>query len=263
MQPALPFPTVDVLGHPMSVTTYRDLAGALCAHIRLSGVPPLAVDFANTQVVTMRRHEPAFAAISGCMDITVPDGMPLIWVMNHRGAALRDRVYGPTFTRRFLESCPAGMTHYLVGGSEECGRKFRERMTALNPSLRFVGWYHGSCSSDGVLKDDAAVLAEIREKRPDFIWVGLGTPKQYGWINRVKPKLDHGVLLAVGFAIDVNAGTKSDAPAWMQRLGLTWVYRMASEPRRLARRYLKWNTLFLFYLAADLLLGKPVKTGKT
>jgi len=237
---------IQVLGSSMFVTDYQRLSSLLMDIVTGRG-SPCAIDFANTQIVTMRRHDLEFATLSVCMDITVPDGMPLVWVMNRKGAALKDRVYGPTFTRKFLASCPQGKTHYLVGGSEECGRKFRERMTVLNPSLTFIGGYHGPCTADGVLQDDEAVLAEILEKKPDFIWVGLGTPKQYAWINRIKPLLEQGVLLAVGFAFDVNAGMKSDAPMWMQRFGLTWVYRMVTEPRRLAGRYLKWNTLFVLY----------------
>jgi N-acetylglucosaminyldiphosphoundecaprenol N-acetyl-beta-D-mannosaminyltransferase len=240
--------TVSVLGTDLLITSYKDLAGRLLKALKGR---PLAVDFANTHVITMRRHEIEFASLASSMDLTVPDGMPLVWAMNARGAALRDRVYGPTFTRKFLEQCPSGLSHYLVGGSEECGQRFRERMLALNPSLHFVGGYHGRCSLEGVLEDDAAVLAEIQEKKPDFIWVGLGTPKQYGWIHHLKPRIDHGVVLAVGFAFDVNAGMKPDAPAWMQARGLTWLYRMASEPQRLVSRYLKWNTLFLCYSAWD------------
>ena len=241
--------TIPVLGTQLLATSYADLR----AEVLSSGGQgrPVVVDFANTQIVTMRRHDPGFARLTECIDLTAPDGMPLVWAMNARGAGLKDRVYGPTFTREFLASCTAGKTHYLVGGSEECGRQFRKRMTALNPSLNFVGGTHGFCSAEGVLEDDQAVLREIREKRPDFIWVGLGTPKQYGWISRIKPQLDHGVMLAVGFAFDVNAGMKTDAPMWMQRMGLTWVYRMASEPRRLIGRYLKWNTLFLWYLVRE------------
>jgi N-acetylglucosaminyldiphosphoundecaprenol N-acetyl-beta-D-mannosaminyltransferase len=246
--------TIHVIGTPLEVTTYRKMADFLQDH---SGEgKPMVVDFANTQIVTMKRHDPHFAKLVECVDLTAPDGMPLVWVMNAKGAGLKDRVYGPTFTRRFLASCPADKTHYLVGGSEECGRKFREQMLAMNPSLNFVGGYHGRCSGDGELEDQKKVTAEILEKRPDFIWVGLGTPKQYAWIHRIKPRLDHGVLLAVGFAFDVNAGIKPDAPTWMQRLGLTWVFRMATEPRRLIRRYLKWNTLFLWYLLKDVLSGK-------
>ena len=242
--------TVPVIGTQLLATSYTALSDELIRCATESKVP-IAVDFANTHIVTMRRHDPDFAKLSECIDLTLPDGMPLVWLMNREGAGLKDRVYGPTFTREFLASCPAGMTHYLVGGSEECGRRFRERMLALNPTLGFVGGYHGKCSPEGLLEDDDAVMIDILEKRPDFIWVGLGTPKQYGWINRIKPKLDHGVMLAVGFAFDVNAGMKPDAPAWMQRAGLTWLYRMASEPRRLVGRYLKWNSLFLFYVGAE------------
>jgi N-acetylglucosaminyldiphosphoundecaprenol N-acetyl-beta-D-mannosaminyltransferase len=240
----------SVLGTDLLATDNKGLAKLL---IEAAGSckEVLAVDFANTHIVTMRWHDPDFESLAERIDLTVPDGMPLVWAMNRKGAGLTDRVYGPTFTREFLTSCPEGMTHYLVGGSEECGRRFRERMLALNPSLNFIGGYHGPCSPEGILEDDAAVLAEIQEKKPDFIWVGLGTPKQYGWIARIKPELDHGVMLAVGFAFDVNAGMKPDAPAWMQRAGLTWLYRMGSEPRRLIGRYLKWNSLFLAYSLLD------------
>jgi len=254
-----------ILGVRVESLTYDSLGELLNAQIR-TGSGICAVDFANTQIVTMRRHDKDFSRLSNCIDITVPDGMPLVWFMNCMGAALKDRVYGPTFTREFLRKCPSGMTHYLVGGSGECGRRFRDRMRELNPTLNFVGGYHGKCSEDGVLgnmdndEDDAAVLADIISKRPDFIWVGLGTPKQYGWISRVKPHLNHGILLAVGFAFDVNAGMKPDAPLWMQRSGLTWLYRMASEPRRLVGRYLKYNSMFLWYSALECLKSTDCKS---
>ena len=249
---------VQVLGFPMLATSYGDLSDRLIRKVRDGGAP-LAVDFANTHVVTMRRSDPWFRRLCRDMDLLVPDGMPLVWVMNLCGAGLKDRVYGPTFTRKFLEECPSGLTHYLVGGSSQCGEKFRERMLSLNPSLQFVGAYHGKCSAEGTLDDDGEVLEDILRKRPDFIWVGLGTPKQYGWVQRIKPRLDHGVLLAVGFAFDVNAGMKPDAPAWMQPLGLTWLYRMASEPRRLVGRYLKYNSLFLWYLITGWMTGRGGK----
>jgi N-acetylglucosaminyldiphosphoundecaprenol N-acetyl-beta-D-mannosaminyltransferase len=246
----LGIPTVRVLGCDLAVTSYADLSQKLITYTR-DDSDPLVVDFANTHVITLRCHDVEFAAWSKSSDITAPDGMPLVWVMNRRGAVLEDRVYGPTFTREFLTSCPPDRTHYLVGGSVECGEKFRIRMLALNPSLKFVGSYHGRCDAGGVLQDDQAVLREIREKRPDFIWVGLGAPKQYAWIHRIKPRIERGVILAVGFAFDVNAGMKLDTPAWMQRLGLGWLHRMASEPKRLVGRYLKYNSLFLWYLMRD------------
>ena len=104
--------------------------------------------------------------------------------------------------------------------------------------------------------EEASILDEIERLNPDFIWVGRETPKQQDWIHRYKSRLKRGVIFAVGFAFDVNAVTKKDAPAWMQRFGLTWLFRIVSEPRRLLGRYLKYNTLFLFYLARDTIFAR-------
>lgn len=245
--------TIDILGTPLLVTTYDGLM-AECQRLRRSR-GTWAIDFTNTMIVTLRRHQPAFRELTEAQDFFVPDGMPLIWCLNHRGAQLTDRVYGPTFMRKFLGGVGLDSTHYLIGGSVDCGKKLRARFPAAN----FVGAFHGRCSAEGVLQGEAEdqVLAEINELSPDFIWIGLGTPKQYGWLQRQKAKVRRGVILTVGFAFDVNAGTKPDAPEWMQRRGLTWVFRAASEPRRLALRYLRYNTLFLFYLLKDALVGGP------
>jgi N-acetylglucosaminyldiphosphoundecaprenol N-acetyl-beta-D-mannosaminyltransferase len=181
-----------------------------------------------------------------------------VWCLNRAGAGLRDRVYGPTFMRKFLTSVPGEFTHYLLGGSEECGARLRQVFATLNPGLKFVGAFHGRCHPDGRL-DGAAekeILAEINRLSPDFIWVGFGTTKQQAWVNLHKHLIHRGVVLTVGFAFDVNAGMKPDAPGWMQRLGLTWIYRLCSEPRRLGPRYLRYNFLFLWYLLRDGLQGR-------
>ena len=245
---------MHVLESPLVVTTYQDLARQCCAWAREPRCR--ALEFANTQTVTMRRHDPEFARLLSTFDALVPDGMPLVWCLNAVGAGLHDRVYGPTFMRTFLETVPAGFTHYLLGGSEECGRRLEARFTQANPQLRFVGRYHGRALLDGTLEDEDQVMEELQRLSPDFIWVGLGTPRQQAWIHKHKPRLERGFIFSVGFAFDVNAGLKADAPRWMQRLGLTWAHRLASEPGRLAQRYLKWNSLFLYYLLRDGLRGR-------
>ena len=250
--------TVHVLKSQLLATTYAELAQLCSARARAPG--PWALEFANTQTVTMQRHDPEFARLMTAFDALVPDGMPLVWCLNAAGAGLSDRVYGPTFMRQFLETAPAGFTHYLLGGSEECGRLLRQRFCARNPDLRVVGSFHGRAHLDGTLEGvaDAEVIEELNRLSPDFIWVGLGTPRQQAWISRHKALLKRGVILSVGFAFDANAGLKADAPAWMQRRGLTWAYRMGTEPRRLGPRYLKWNSLFLYYLMRDGALGRAV-----
>jgi len=252
-----------LLGTPLLVTDYAGLTAQCLEWARGTGC--VAMEFANTQVVTMRRHEPPFRELTGQTDFFLPDGMPLVWCLNLAGAGLRDRVYGPTFMRYFMAKAPAGHTHYLLGGSEECAAKLQERFQQLNPGVKFIGGFHGMCSPDGRLAGPAeeVVIEEINRLSPDFIWVGFGTPKQQAWIHRHKHRLKRGVLLSVGFAFDVNAGTKKDAPPWMQRLGLTWIYRLASEPRRLLPRYVHYNSLFLYYLLKDGLGGRAFGGAKT
>ena len=227
---------IGLLGTPLALTDYATFAAFCVAAARESR--PVAVEFVNTHIVALCRHDTAFRDVLRDYDHLVPDGMPLVWCLNLRGANLRDRVYGPTFMRKFLETAPAGSTHYLLGGSAECAARLREIFLARNPGLKFVGGFHGRCGADGILEGaaEAEVIAEINALAPDFIWVG--------------------------FAFDANAGLKPDAPAWMQRCGLTWLFRLASEPRRLLGRYVKYNSLFLFYLLWDGLRGRAFAAGK-
>lgn len=238
--------TIDVLGTPLVPTTYTEFASH-CRKLAKEG-GTWVVNMTNTQVVTMRRHSLQFRKLTDNVDFFIPDGMPLIWCLNRRGADLSDRVYGPTFMRKVLED-PAGFTHYLLGGSQQTGNELKR----LFCKAKFVGAFHGRCDNEGRLEGEAErdIIEEINRISPDFIWVGLGTPKQDWWIHRHKSQIKRGVIFAVGFAFDVNAGTKKDAPLWMQRNGLTWVFRLATEPRRLLGRYLKYNTLFLYYLVRE------------
>ena len=238
-------PSLSVLGTPLRCTSYARLI-EFCGW-RCRQPETFAIDFSNTHIVTMRRHGPAFREITSRFDCFVPDAMPLIWVLNARGAALRDRVYGPTFMRRCLLELRPPATHYFLGGSPECLEKLKSFFLQRDPALQIVGTQHGYFPRD----EEEKVVAEINRLSPDFIWIGLGTPKQQAFIHRHKAAFPRGLLLAVGFAFDVNAGTKKDAPAWMQRAGLTWLYRTLTEPARLGPRYLKYNFLFLLYLLLE------------
>lgn len=239
-----------VLGTPLQCTSYAEFTAR--AQDLARGDGPVAVDLTNTQIVTMRRHEPAFRAITDCVDYFVPDAMPLIWCLNRQGAGLKDRVYGPTFMRHCVLNSPGSIKHYFLGASDECLSKLVTVLRAKSHELQIVGTHHGYFSRD----EEPAIVEEINQLSPDFIWVGLGTPKQQEWIYRNKPFIRRGVVFAVGYAFDVNAGTKRDQPMWMQRLGLGWLFRLCSEPKRLLGRYLKYNSLFLFYLLSDCARGR-------
>jgi N-acetylglucosaminyldiphosphoundecaprenol N-acetyl-beta-D-mannosaminyltransferase len=234
-----------VLGTPLQACSYASLAADLQA--RTKDLNSFAVDFTNTHIVTLRRHDAEFRELTSRFDYFIPDGMPLIWCLNRQGAKLHDRVYGPTFMRECVLSSPAPFTHYFLGGNEECVTRLKEFFLKQNPNVQIIGARNGYFKAE----QEAEILEEINQLSPDFIWIGLGTPKQQAWVHKYKSQIRRGIVLAVGFAFDVNAGMKPDAPLWMQRWGLTWIYRLASEPRRLAARYLKYNSFFLFYLLCD------------
>lgn len=246
--------TGHVLGTPLVACTYASLTADL--QIRAREERPFAVDFTNTHIVTLRRTDPEFRRLTSRFDWFIPDGMPLIWCLNLQGVELRDRVYGPTFMRECVLGTPAPFTHYFLGGSVECVRRLADMFVSRDPRIQIVGARNGYFAPE----DEPSIVEEINRLSPDFIWVGLGTPKQQRWIHDHKSHVRRGVLLAVGFAFDVNAGTKRDAPNWMQRWGLTWLHRLSSEPFRLGPRYAQFNLLFLFYLVWDGLFGRAFES---
>ena len=244
------FPTRGVLGTALECTSNANFTARAQALIQRGCAT--AVDFTNTQIVTMRRHEPLFREITSRIDFFVPDSTPLVWCLNLQGKKIASRSYGPAFMRHCVLKSPAPITHYFLGGSADCLSKLEVVFRSLNPDFKIAGSRNGYFKQD----DELGIVEEINRLSPDFIWVGLGTPKQQDWIHRNKSAIKRGVIFAVGFAFDVNAGTKPDAPGWMQRSGLTWLYRLCSEPRRLLPRYLKYNSLFLGYLIWDGIRGR-------
>jgi N-acetylglucosaminyldiphosphoundecaprenol N-acetyl-beta-D-mannosaminyltransferase len=235
----------NLLGTPLAITDYRGLLELLPELAMRPG--PTAIEFCNTQIVARRRTEPDFLEATTAYDYFIPDAIPLIWCLRGLGVAIQDRVYGPAFMRYAL-SHETKLRHYFLGGSETTSQKLVEQARALSGGrFQLAGANHRYASPE----DSPALVEEINRLSPDVIWVGLGTPKQQMWIHENKGRLRRGVVLTVGFAFDVNAGTKRDAPMWLQRCGLTWVFRISQEPSRLLGRYLKYNTLFVLLCARE------------
>ena len=223
-------------------TSYKDLS-----EVFYGGAPekPTIVDFTNTHITVLRLTDPEFRRCTESVDHFVPDSMPLTWCVNLAAGetVMPDRVYGPEFMNRCLRNSPSHIKHYFLGASEDCLADLIKETTKLNSQLNICGSHHGYFTQE----EWPRVLEQINATAPDVIWVGLGTPKQQEFTAWAKDKVHRGWLLNVGFAFDVNAGRKSDAPRWMQSVGLTWLYRLASEPKRLGPRYAKFNSLFLLY----------------
>lgn len=234
----------NVIGTPCLNTSHEDLTCRLEQRRKDSAAEALSVDFTNVHIVTMRHTDAGFAEDTSEVDWFVPDSQILKWAVNLRGGKMRERVYGPDFLTFAVRHCSADTRHYFLGASQDCLDLLLEKLREARADLNIVGSHNGYFGDD----QNDAVIADIEACDPDWVWVGLGTPKQQRWINTHKSRFRRAALLAVGFAFDVNAGTKKDAPAWMGKCGLTWLYRLCSEPRRLFVRYFYYNTTFLWLL---------------
>lgn len=208
--------------------------------------------------------DPAIQAVHNLADAVVPDGMPLTWVGRWKGHKAMDRVYGPDLMLAVLKTgCPQGWTHYFYGGKPGVAEELKACLTARFPGLKVVGTFCPPFRPLGH-QEEMEILADINRLSPDFVWIGLSTPKQELLMARWKSLgVQAKVLLGVGAAFDFHTGRVRQAPSWMQRAGLEWLFRLCMEPRRLAPRYLRNNPLFVWHVFLQLagLRSYPVKSG--
>ncbi|MDX2079354.1 MAG: WecB/TagA/CpsF family glycosyltransferase [Terrimicrobiaceae bacterium] len=224
---------------------------------RLAGEPrPAAVSAANTHIVALARADESFGRVMSQFALILPDGYPLVWQLNRRGADLKDRVYGPYFMRHVLQFAPRPWKHFFFGGTQDCLDRLTAAARELQPDIDIVGTI--SPPYRAWTEDEEADFArQIQDSRADFIWVALGGERQERWIVKNLHRHPRGVFFAVGDAFELLAGSRPFAPEWMQSRGLTWLYRLVQEPRRLWARYFKFNSLFVGYLIRDAILGTP------
>lgn len=176
--------------------------------------------------------------------LTTPDGMPMVWAGRYAGVAM-SRVYGPDLMLALCARAESnGWSSFFYGGRSGIAERLIDRLRGRFPGLQVAGSY---CPPFRALTDgeDAAVIDQINGSGADIVWVGLSTPKQERWMAGHVGRLHAPVMIGVGAAFDIHAGTLPQAPKWMQRSGLEWFYRLVREPRRLWRRYLFNNPAFV------------------
>jgi N-acetylglucosaminyldiphosphoundecaprenol N-acetyl-beta-D-mannosaminyltransferase len=196
-------------------------------------------------IMECRRSEEVRRIFNSAGMVT-PDGMPLVWIARWSGHPHVGRVYGPDLMLAALGGRPH--RHLFYGGGPGVARRLADRMKQRFPDVEVAGVLEPPFAPlDELCTPEAA--KEINASRPDVVWVGMSSPKQDRWMARMRPLLDAPVLIAVGAAFDFHTGTVRQAPGWMQRSGLEWLFRLATEPRRLWRRYLIDNPWFLWELA--------------
>jgi N-acetylglucosaminyldiphosphoundecaprenol N-acetyl-beta-D-mannosaminyltransferase len=244
--------TVNVLGTPVACVTYQSASEIVQ---NLTGESrPTAVCPANTHILAEARHKPEFARVMSKFDLILPDGMPVVWAMNLRGAGLSDRVYGPYLMKYVLQNTPRPWRHFFFGDTDECLKALRGAAIALQPEIEIVGAISPPFR-EWSESDEAQFAQTINHAAPDFVWVALAGGRMEQWIIGNQARYHRGVFLAVGDAFALLSGRRTFAPKWMQRFGLTWLFRLLAEPGRLGPRYLRYNSLFVYYLLRDWLVG--------
>ena len=209
----------------------------------------LALHFATAHTLVEAHDDPHLRNALGD-GLVQPDGMPLVWLGRARSLGV-ERVCGPDFMPALIEQgIRYGRTHFFYGGAPGVPEALAARLTARYPGLQVVGAVSPPFRPLTDAEADA-VAAQINAAQPDYVWVGLGTPKQDLWVAAFRSRLGAPALLAVGAAFDFHAGRRRRAPRWMQRSGMEWIYRLATEPRRLAGRYTRANARFVRLLIED------------
>jgi N-acetylglucosaminyldiphosphoundecaprenol N-acetyl-beta-D-mannosaminyltransferase len=239
-------PTVNVLGVPVSAIDMEQALAEIERRIRSREPAYVCVCTVNS-VMECRRH-PDLRALFLEAGMVTPDGMPLVWLARREHPHV-SRVYGPDLMLAELERSPqTGHRHLFYGGGPGIGKRLAGKMVERFPRLDVAGVIEPPFAPLEQLTTDA-VAAEINSARADVIWVGIGSPKQERWMARMRPRLEAPVLIAVGAAFDFHSGMVRQAPRWMQRSGLEWLYRLRTDPRRLWRRYLVDNPRFVWEVA--------------
>jgi N-acetylglucosaminyldiphosphoundecaprenol N-acetyl-beta-D-mannosaminyltransferase len=236
-------PRVDVLGVHVSAVSMGDAVAEIGRWVADQERHYVCVT--GVHGVMESRRDEALRRIHNESGLTTPDGMPLVWCARAAGFDGVTRVYGPDLV---LAVCEAGLAHgwrhFFYGGGPGVAEQLAERLAERFPGLAVAGTW---CPPFRELTAEEAdeVVARVDGSGADIVWVGLSTPKQERWMAAFRPRLAAPVLVGVGAAFDFHAGRVRQAPAFLQRAGLEWAFRLAMEPRRLWRRYLRNNPAFV------------------
>jgi N-acetylglucosaminyldiphosphoundecaprenol N-acetyl-beta-D-mannosaminyltransferase len=226
---------VDILGVAVSAINLDDAVAAIERWIDEDCRKYVCITGAHG--VMESRRDKRLRRIFANAGLVTPDGMPLVWVARLLGRKRTRRVYGPDLMRTLTALSPLrGYRQFYYGGDEGVAEKLRRVLTSQHPELECVG---AICPPFRALskEEDDAIVNAINASRPDILWVGLSTPKQELWMAAHVGRIQAPVMIGVGAAFDFLAGVKRQAPRWMQRSGLEWLFRLCSEPQRLWRRY--------------------------
>jgi N-acetylglucosaminyldiphosphoundecaprenol N-acetyl-beta-D-mannosaminyltransferase len=254
----------DVGGTGIDAATAATAATQLLAWADGRAAGPRVACFANTHVVSAARTDEDLRAALDAADLVLPDGWPVAWTMRRLGVPHQRRVAGPDLMDALCRrAARCGIGIYCYGSTPDTLERLGANLRRRHPRLRILGLESPTFAP--ATDDELDATAErIATSGAGLVFVGLGAPRQEPRMQQLRARLAHGVLLGVGAAFDFHAGTARRAPRWMRRLGLEWLHRLASEPRRLLRRYLTGSTTLARAVAPQLLLRRtPRSTRQT
>ena len=241
-------PYTEILKTNINVTNIDEAVEYIDKYLEQMRGEYICISNVHTTVTAYRDEE--YRKVQNGSILNMPDGKPLSIVQKLRGYTQAGRVPGPDLMPAIFKlSEKRGYRHYFYGSTPETIEKLGIRLKEAYPRLQIVGMYSPPFRPMTV-EEDAEIIEQINETKPDFIWVGLGAPKQERWMAEHKGKVN-GIMLGVGAGFDFHAGTVLRAPRWMQEVCMEWLWRMMQDPKRLFPRYLDTNFSFLYYLMKE------------
>ena len=238
----------EILKTNINVTNMSDTIKYIGEHLDDLRGKYICVSYVHTTVMSYENEE--YRKIQNGAAMALPDGAPLSSYSRRKGYKQAQRVTGPDLMLElFAISKEKGYRHYFYGATEETLQSMKGVLERDYPGIQIAGMYAPPFRAL-TPQEDAQVVAKINESRPDFIWIGLGAPKQEEWMYQHMGQLQ-GVLIGVGAGFDYLAGYIKRAPRWMQRMSLEWLYRLLQDPKRLWRRYFTSNVKFICLTRMD------------
>jgi len=238
-----PISRVDVLGIGISAITMETAVAEITRWV--DDAEQHYVCVTGVHGVMEAQGDPALLDIHNASGLTTPDGMPMVWAAHRAGARHVERVYGPDLMLALCaRAVDRGWSSFFYGGGSGVAEMLAAQLQSRFPGLRVAGC-HSPPFRELTTEERAAEAAMINESGATLVWVGLSTPKQERWMAANRGVVNAPALLGVGAAFDIHAGLLPQAPGWMQRSGLEWLYRLTREPKRLWRRYLYNNPRFV------------------
>lgn len=245
-----------ILGVNINVTTMEKTVAYIKNHLKELKGDYICVSNVHTTVMAYRNEEYRKVQNSGAM--AIPDGKPLSIVCQKRGYREAGRVPGPDLMPAIFKlSEEQGYRHYFYGSKQSTLDALRKELQRRYPKLNIVGMYSPPFRPL-TEEEDRKEVEMINGTEPDFVWVGLGAPKQENWMAAHKGRVN-GLMLGVGAGFDFHAGTVKRAPKWMQELCLEWLFRLMQDPKRLLPRYFDTNLSFIWYTSKE---GRKLKKAQ-